>query len=335
MSKIAYLLTAAAAVLGLALTALPASAAVVPTVRLARNGTAGYYTPSSGVSALGSTVMGTNAILNMGGVGFGGVGQQLCDPTTGLVGQEGLTTNGSTVSVEWKTGNFGFSLDGTCVGNGVLPFPNNFKSAGSVVLTGLSPTDPVQLYTNYRTLFVHNVWCSPWPNAECREQLIPKGLFTFQAFDVNVGDVFHAFKWVTPWAHLEPGVGIQQDTTGMSACTPVTPKFAAVPLSFSEPAVDDPTPTGYSNLSGPNGSGACVDVAEIWGVNVNGDGIFSDSGIGLADSGVAGLGPAIQVATTGGALRGNAAIVAPNNTLTPTGGSGDSSFDVFAGQVIG
>ena len=313
LKRLALAGAGAAAVTGLALgSAGAASAAVNPNIRLVANGTAGYYALSDGTRSIGATITPTPAALNIGGVGSGGIGTQMCDPDNSYALQEGLTTNGSVMSVE-----FGFgTLGGPCVGKGVLPHPRLVNAA----LTGLNPADTVQVFTRNRTLRVHNVWCSTVTTNPCRRHLIWKGFAQFAAFDASVGfDVYNVNVWTPPFLQFtENGAGIQQDTTGMSACTPV----AALP--------------GYNGVTGPAGSGACNLVASFTGVNLDGGGIFSPSGIGLGDTGsFLGLGPAVQVATTGGALHGNAAIVAPNDSLSPPGGFGSSSLNVYAGEVLG
>jgi hypothetical protein len=102
------------------------------------------------------------------------------------------------------------------------------------------------------------------------------------------------------------GVGVQQDTTGMSACPNSTLHY--------------PAPGG--------GTGACNDVADFSGVFANGSGGIFGSGYGLANWN------AVQVITTGGGLKANAAIVAPDDSITPSSGTGESSLSVFAGEVL-
>lgn len=297
--RLAALIGAVLGVIGLALgTSGIANASLLPQYQVVKGGTAGYYGIGS-FENIGATVTPRAAAVNIGGVGTGGIGTQLCDPNNGFGLQLGLVSNGSTFTVEYAAGTLAGASADACVGNGVLANPHVIHQNLASVQVG----DPVQLYTsftNYRTTVKvksgkHWVTKHVW-----------RGRATFEAFDWNSVESYSATVsgLAADWSLSNAGAGVQQDTTGMSACTPVTAHY-----------------TG--------GSGACNDVADFSGVFVNGFGGLFGGGPGLASH------PAIQVITTGGGLKANAATVAPNDTLTPTSGLGESSFSVFAGEVLG
>lgn len=296
-----------------------ASANILPQYQAVSDGTAGYYAIGSFWS-VGATVTTQPAAGNIGGVGKGGIGTQLCDPNNGFGLQLGEVSNGTTFSVEYATGILSGAAKDACVGNGVLPNPHILNPA----LTGLAQGDSVMLYTRFwnshdrvrRWVHRHWVWTRAW-----------QGHVLFQAFDATSGfDVFSKYLTTAADWHLDnAGTGVQQNTTGLSACTPV--------LAFDALA---PVPAPYTIPSPPKvtmvykgGSGACNDVADFAGVFANGSDIWNSfSAPGLAHWNV------IQAITTGGGLKGNAATVAPDDTLTPVSGTGDSMFSVFAGQVL-
>lgn len=292
-------IAAAVAVGAVALTAGSASAALAPQYQAVKSGTAGYYTVTGiGVKNIDSTVTLNSAATNIGGVGTGGIGDQLCDPNNGFGLQLGAVANpNSTFSIEYQTGTLAGANADNCVGNGVLPNPHILNQN----LTAIPVGDSVQLYISYSTYRKTN-----GTRAQGRGQLF--GMAAFQAYDETSGfELYSADVWKLPYDLNinSAGVGVQQDTTGMSACTPT---------------VTD----GYNG-----GSGACNDVADFSNVFLNGKyGIF---GFG---PGLTSYGHTIQVITTGGGNKANAALVAPNGTLTPAPtGTGESAFSVFAGQV--
>jgi hypothetical protein len=128
-----------------------------------------------------------------------------------------------------------------------------------------------------------------------------------QAFDTDSGTEVYSTGWLAmaaDWNMDHAGVGIQQDTTGMSAGT-IT------------------SPPGYDGTHGPTGTGAVNPVVNFSNVFANGTGL---GGIGAPLSSP--FFSAFQVATAAGANKANPAIVAPNDSGLP----GISSFTVSAGN---
>ena len=321
--------TAAAAALAIG-GASTASAALAPQYQVNAKGTAGYYDVAGlSVHDIGATIAGNPAALNIGGVGTGGIGTQLCDPNDGFALQLGETSNGSTMSIEYQEGILAGAAKDACVGNGVLPDPHILNAN----LTGLTVTDTIQTYIAYSTYKKTN-----GTKAQGKGQIF--GAATFQAFDETSGfELYSATIWKLPndLFFNSAGAGVEQDTTGLSACTPISPYSDAAPEYAEGDTFDATTPVDYNNtgragaspaVSG--GSGACNDVADFSGVFINGEfGIF---GFG---PGLAAFGHTVEVITTGGGLYANAATVAANNTLEPTSGPAESSFSAYAGEVIG
>jgi hypothetical protein len=309
----------AAAAVSLAVFALPAGASLVPSYQAVSDGTAGYYTQTGlAVHDIGAAIDPNAAALNIGGVGTGGIGTQICDPNNGFGLQLGLVSNGKSFSVEYATGTLKGAHADNCVGNGVLVHPHVLNAN----LTGLPVGDQVLIYTSYGTYKQ-----TTGTKAQGRGKRFGKA--TFQATDSLGFETYSATVWKLPvdGALDMAGAGVQQDTTGMSACTPlyafdgnVTPHNDHLTPPLAAPDMVDYT----------GGSGACNDVADFSGVFLNGQ--FGLFGFG---PGLATFGQTHQVVTTGGGLKVNAAVVAPNDTLTPSSGPGESMFSVYAGQVIG
>jgi hypothetical protein len=307
-----------------------ASASLAPQYQVNAKGTAGYYDVAGlSVHDIGATITGNPAALNIGGVGTGGIGTQLCDPNNGFALQLGETSNGSTMSVEYQDGVLAGAAKDACVGNGVLPDPHILNAN----LTGLTVTDAIQTYIRYSTYKKTN-----GTKAQGKGKIF--GAATFQAFDATSGfELYSATVWKLPndLFFTSAGAGVEQDTTGLSACTPISPYSDTAPEYAEGDTFTSATPVDY-NSSGragsatgvSGGSGACNDVADFSDVFINGEfGIF---GFG---PGLAAFGHTVEVITTGGGLYANAATVAANNTLQPTSGFSESSLSVYAGQVIG
>lgn len=283
--------------LGLLLPAA-AGASVLPHVHVVGNGEAGYSAASgNGFRNTGATVITHAAAQNIGGVGQGGIGSQLCDPNNGFGLQIGLVSNGSTFTVEYANGTLPGANGHNCEGNGLLTAPALLHPT---TLSGLAVGDPVQVFVSFRNV---HVW--RWVNHHRRH--VWQGRAKFQAFDTAGFDVFTA--WVhtrADWNLDEAGAGIVQDTTGMSADTPLT-------------AVGGPAP--YDGISGPTKTGAHNLVVDFSGVFVNGFGL---GGPGFPFA----LSNTTEVATTAGGLHSNPAIVAPNGS----GGTNPVTFSVWAGN---
>jgi hypothetical protein len=312
------------AVAGIAATALAVGAAGIAeaspssSYQAVADGTAGYYN-QTGISVhdIAAEITTNPASLNIGGVGQGGIGVQGCDPNNGFGFQEGLVSNGKTLSVDYATGTLRGANADNCVGNGVLDNPQTLN----VNLTGLPVGDTVWVYASYSTYKKTN-------GTKAQGRGNHYGAVTFQATDEDGFETYTDTVWKLPVDNNidMAGAGVQQDTTGMSACSPVSTVVTGPEHNTGGPAFD--LATSDTDYLAP--SGACNDVADFNDVFINGKfGIFG-FGPGLAAHGLT-----HQVITTGGGLKVNTAIVAPNDTLTPTSGTGESSFSVYAGQVLG
>jgi hypothetical protein len=298
---------AVSAALAAGMPALPASAVLrTGTNQYAdvADGTAGYYA-SNGTSFrnAGAVILTSASALNIGGVGKGGIGVQLCDPNNGFGLQDGITSNGSTFTVEYATGILKGANADNCVGNGLLASPHVLNAN----LAGLPVGDAVTVYESYRLYRKAN-----GTRKQGRGGLY--GVATFQAMDNNGFEVFTADVWKLPAdRHLTmAGAGVQQDTTGLTgSCAPVVtsglPQYQTAPL---------------------NKTGACNDAADFSGVFADGTGGIggfagNGSGDGLAHW------TTTETVTSVGGLRANAPIVAPDHSLMPTAGTAESAFSVF------
>lgn len=315
-------LATAAMVAGTGAAAASAAPVIVPkAVHVAKDGTAGIEAlHGNSVRNIGATLTTSSPALNIGGVGTGGLGDQLCDPNTGFGLQLGLTSNGSSFTVEYAAGILPGAAQFVCEGNGVLQSPHVMNAN----LTGIAVGDEVKLFTSFRNYRLghrhHHYW---------------RGRATFQAFDSTTGaGPYTARVWTkADWDLSSAGAGVQQNTTLTSACTPVANPVFVPPILSSTPNGPDGSAynTGFP-LFLPVGSGACNELADFYNVFTNGPfGIFG-SGRGLTETGQWN-----EVYTSGGGLKANAAIVATNDTLYPAVpfSSSPSEFDVYAGQVVG
>ena len=303
---------AAAALVALGTTA--AGAAVLPHVHVVANGSAGYSTASgNNFRNVGATVTPDPAAQNIGGVGEGGIGVQLGDPNTGFGRQIGLVSNGSTFTVEWAKGILAGANVDNCVGNGVLASPAQLHPT---TLSGLPVGDPIQLFIKFRNVRILVTRChfsALHHHLVCVTRHVWRGRAKFQAFDTAGFEVYSAtVRTRADFDLAEAGAGIQQDTTGMSADTPLT----CPPLLL-------PPPCGplYNGIFGPAGSGAHNRVADFAGVFTNGTGL-GGTGVPFA------VNNTTEVATTAGGLHSNPAIVAPNSS----GDGNPVSFSVWAGN---
>jgi hypothetical protein len=308
------------AALGVGVMASTASASLLPQYQTASDGTAGYYAiDGGGFNTAGGTITTQAAADNIGGVGAGGIGAQLCDPNTGFGLQVGEVSNGSTFSVDYATGTLKGAAADHCVGDGVLANPHVLNTG----LTGIPQGDDVQ------------VWIHSWTYKKTNPGVGMGDDFNaavFEGFDLTSGfEIFSSpVQWKLPAVSFDnAGFGVQQNTTGLSACTPSVPFSSTAPeYSAADPWSD------FTSVRYTGGSGACNDVADFsdifaWAGNQyhHVPQIGSDWAKGLAHW------DALQVITTGGGLKGNVATVAPNDTLEPTTGTGQSSFSVYAGNV--
>jgi len=308
-----------------AVSSAPASAAVLPQVHVISNGAAGYSAAfGNAFDNMGANVITAPAGLDIGGVGIGGIGIQGCDPNTGFGLQVGETSDGSAFTVEYATGILQGAAADHCVGNPLLAGPHVLNAN----LTGIPVGDDVQVFWSFHNV---RVWeCkSVKHHRRCHRRW--QGRAKFQAIDLTSGfEVYSANINTAPdWNLTEAGVGVEQDTTGLSACTPTAGIGVAVPTAPVSPT-SGLTPTGYSLPPagyGPASSGACTLVASFAEVFTDGH------GLGLPGFGLAFAPETTQVVTTAGGLAVNAATVAPDYTLNPTAGPAPSALSVYAGET--
>jgi hypothetical protein len=263
------------------------------------DGTAGWEALSgSGFHSLATEVNGeSNGLIdNIGGVGLGGVGDQLCDQNNGFGLQNGLTTNGSTMMVEYQAGILAGAAKNICEGNGVLPAPHVLNAN----LTGLSTTDHVYLYTSFRNYKVytwvrktkhhHGYWKASWA-----------GRAIFQAFDATTGEGPYtaSVKTAADWNIDSAGVGAQQDTTLTSVC---------------------------NNVSGAGPAfSACNELASFNDATLNPSSIFGFDGSPLDVS------FNNQIVSSAGGLPANPVFVAPDALVD---GAHVSAFNLWVGNAI-
>jgi hypothetical protein len=325
--KIATLLAAgsAAAMLALGSTGAANASVAVPSpdgavLHYAGDGTSGVEA-LLGDSAynIGATVVASPSFLNVGGVGTGGGGVQLCDPDNGFAVQLGLTSNGSTDSVQYAAGVLTGAAKYACEGNGVLP-ASQAKEFPTGNLNGIANGDQVLLYASFHNVRVyvggrrhrHREW---------------QGRADLTAFDATTGaGPYNAYiKTAADWNMDSAGAGVQQNTTLVSACTPA--------VASGTDFVPDQSTTGNAEAGqDPGGSGACNLVMAFSNVFVNepGGNIFA-SGPGLTQTGFWN-----DVDTTGGGISSNVALASTNSTLDPAVKSTSASaLDVFAGDPTG
>ena len=313
-----------AALAAFALTAGSAAAAVGPNIVTIGSGEAGYYAVSgSSFRNVGFTEQPLAAATNIGGVGRGGIGGQLCDPNNGEAIQAGLVANRDlkTFTVEYATGILSGANVDNCVGNPLLTGP---VALHATTLSGVAVSDHVQVlisFQNHKVTVRHpGHWTSCFRGKGAKRHLVVhcrwhrhfftrvwKGEGKVQAFDTDSGTEVYSTGWLAmgpDWNMDHAGVGIQQDTTGMSA--------GAITA-----------PPGYDGTHGPTGTGAVNPVVTFSNVFANGTGL---GGIGAPLSSP--FFSAFQVATAAGANKANPAIVAPNDSGLP----GIGSFTVSAGN---
>lgn len=200
-----------------------------------KSGVAGYeYTANHALNHLTLVINPDATFVNIGAVGVGGAGGQLCDPNNGYVAQEGVVaTSATTESVDYQAG-----VLGGCADFGVLQNPLQVNAALSSIPLG----DSVQVWMSHHNVTTttghkghwkygrevgkgrHRHWqryrFPHWIKGNLHKVTATKILFQAQDVTSN-GEVFS--KTITAPAKEyfdSTGVGVQQDTTGMSACTP-------------------------------------------------------------------------------------------------------------------
>lgn len=307
------------------LTALPASAGInTHAVQVVDNGDAGYsVTHSEPFANAGATLTPTKLALNIGqlsgGKNTGGLGLQLCDPNNGFGAQIGEVSNGKTMNVDFAFGTLTGAAADNCVGD---PLLTNFSELHPIGLSGIPATDTVDVFASFRNIHTNVTVCHIIKHhLVCIHHKVWEGRLKFQAQDETGG--FEIFS--SPWIHTkadknlnEAGFGVQQDTNGLSADTPVNcPATAAggAVTGFTGPSTSCSTITGnplYDGNTGPGGTGAHAALVKFTDAFVNGD------GLGLPPC--CGQPPFIftstihEVATTGNGIDANPATTAPDNS---------------------
>lgn len=306
-------LPALVAAAGIALgSAGAASASVQPNAQFNSIGTTGYDAIGGPFHSIGAVVSTDPAADNIGGVGTGGIGVQLCDPNDGYGLQLGLVESGTSLhpsfSVDYQAGTLAGAASDSCVGNGVLPAPKTLNAN----LTAIPEGDSVYLYIRYwnagtRT-WHHGYWTGRrhhrrWHRGHYTYGTTGRALF--QAFDASTGfEVYSATLNVKAGQWFDNGGGgVEQNTTLVSANTPTVPFV---------------TPTFTS--------GADNDVADFTKAGVDGPNWYTP-GIGLTHY------FSNEVVSSPGSLAANPTLADAHNSITNPGGSFlPSSFSVYAGN---
>ena len=270
-------------------------------------GTAGYDAIGGPFYSVGATVKTDAPALNIGAVGTGGLGVQMCDPNNGYVLQEGeVATSSTSFSVDYQAGKVSGAASDNCVGNGVLKDPLTLNAN----LTGIPVGATVNLYVHFRTEKVaYKIWVGKGRHHHFYWGHKRVGKALFQAYDASTFELYSK-TITTPVEFFDnDGAGVEQNTTLVSATTPVT------------------FPAGSPSWTGTGGSGASNALAAFSAVTVDPFGIFSPSSDGITDH------VSNEVVSSAGSLPGNPAVVAPNNSETGSGAS--TAFTVSAGNPIG
>ena len=283
-------------------------------------GTAGYDAIGGPFSSVGATVTTDAPALNIGTVGTGGLGVQMCDPNNGFVLQEGeVATSPTSFSVDYQAGSVAGAASDNCVGNGVLKNPLTLNAN----LTGLPVGATVNLYVHFRTERVaYKIWVGRGRHRHFYWGHKRVGKALFQAYDASTFELYSK-TITTPVEYFDnDGAGVEQNTTLVSANSPaLCPKIT--PVTSGACAASDGTPSWI----GTGGSGASNPLATFAAVTVDPFGIFSPSSHGITD------GVSNEVVSSAGSLHGNPAVVAPNNS--ESGGGSSTQFTVSAGNPIG
>lgn len=293
------------------------SAGVNPhAVETVASGAAGYsLTTGVPVRNAGVQIVGTPSMLNIGHQNgtsnTGGAGEQVCDPVTGFGIQAGEVSRGTSMDVMWAAGILRGAAADNCVGNALLPGADHLQTTS---LTGIAPTDSVDVFISFRNVRV-------WVNRRHHRVRVWQGRAKVQAQDETAGFEVYASPWVhtqADWNMTEAGYGVQQETAGVSADTPLTcPDGTSGGPLLVTPCVPLAGQPAYNGTTGPHGTGAHGPLGCFAGF-VN--------GVGLALPPISG--PPIgayalhEVATAGNGLNANAALVAPNNSLVAPAGFG-------------
>jgi len=284
-------------------------------------GTTGYDAIGGPFHSVGAIVTTSPAADNIGGVGTGGIGVQLCDPNNGYGLQLGLVQTGTsskpTFSVDYQAGTLAGAAADSCVGNGVLPEPKTLNAN----LTGLANGDAVALYISYykgsKSVWIEGHWVpGKWVGSgkgrhwvqgfwvPGHHERVATGKALFQAFDETAGfEVYSATLNVPAGEWFDnAGAGVEQNTTLVSANTPVVDYFAPAFVSGADNPVASFTETGVNSYA------------------------WYEAGTGFADY------FSNEVVSSPGSLAANPTLADAGNTLAPTTGSSPSSFQVFAGN---
>jgi hypothetical protein len=292
----------AAAVLALGTgSAFAAPASHPDAVHAQSNGTAGIESlHGNQIRNIAAQMVAQPAFENIGGLGQGGAGVQLCDPDNGFGLQVGLVSNGSTDTVDYALGTLTGAASRKCEGNGVLPVADA-HTLGE--LSGIGIGDTVDVYAEFHNVFAH------WTNSKGKHRSGWRGRARFEAADITTGDLY-----TSPWYHtsaddglVSGGAGLEQDTQLISANSPTTPEDGYISAAENPAIVFCHVRTDTRGML-EYGSGEGLTVTDLWN----------------------------DVYTSAGGLSANPALVATNDTLTPgTQSSTPSSFTVFVGNPVG
>ena len=323
--KVRTVAVVAAAGASLALAIASGAAAANPLPHYGKTGVAGYeYTSNSALNNLSLVVTPGATFANIGNVGKGGAGGQFCDPNDGYAAQLGLVaTSPTTESVDYQAGQLG-----GCADFGVLQNPLQVNAALASIPLG----DHVQIWMSHHNVtvttthpghWVKRHWApGKWINGHWRKGYWVRGhwvkqFFTtstatkilFQAQDVTTGSEVFSKTITAPGKEFfdSTGVGVQQDTTGMSACTPTNNNKNVYDLPNS-------SLLNQSGTGTPGIDGTCNKVVSFSDLWANGINLFLKAS------------PGQEWVTSAGGITTNPVLVGPG----PLQGDG---FTIWAGNA--
>jgi hypothetical protein len=315
----------------LALAVASGASAANPLPHYGKTGVAGYeYTANHALNNLSLVVTPGATFANIGNVGKGGAGGQFCDPNNGYAAQLGLVaTSATTESVDYQAG-----FLGGCADFGVLQNPLQVNTA----LTNIPLGDSVQIWMSHHNVtvttrhpghWVKRHWApGKWINGHWRKGYWVRGhwvkqYFTtstatkilFQAQDVTTGSEVFSKTITAPGKEFfdSTGVGVQQDTTGMSNCAPGHPNDNVWDLPYGHPL--------EGVVGHPTGAidGTCNQVVSFSDLFANGINLFLHAS------------PGQEWVTSAGGITTNPVLVGPGPLVPQRGGS--IGFTIWAGDA--
>ena len=326
--KVRTVAVVAAAGASLALAIASGAAAANPLPHYGKTGVAGYeYTSNSALNNLSLVITPEATFANIGNVGKGGAGGQFCDPNDGYAAQLGLVaTSPTTESVDYQAGQLG-----GCADFGVLQNPLQVNAALASIPLG----DHVQIWMSHHNVtvttthpghWVKRHWApGKWINGHWRKGYWVRGhwvkqFFTtstatkilFQAQDVTTGSEVFSKTITAPGKEFfdSTGVGVQQDTTGMSACAPPHTNVWDLPNNSPLNGVVGP-PSGAID-------GTCNEVVSFSDLFANGINLFHAAS------------PGQEWVTSAGGITTNPVLVGPGQISGPRFSPG---FIIYAGNA--